>query len=285
MITDAQTNFVYFSEHLKDKHENFYRELSGILKKHDVEHDVLYGTKDIWCRDYMPIQISPNEFVAYRYDPDYLQAKKYHNIKSCPDVICQPLKLPVTATNIILDGGNVIKMHDYIVMTDKIFHENKSYYTKNQLIECLKKLFHVKDILFIPWEKEEIFGHADGMVRLISDNKLLVNSYLIDDPFFNSFFQQIKLHKIDYEVLRLSNHTLSPDKNWAYINYLQTEALLLVPQFDLAEDRQAIEALSNFFPSYANANRIATIDASLLLQKGGGLNCISWSIKLNSCHN
>jgi len=237
-------------------------------------------TRGIWCRDFMPVQIGTDEFIAYRYDPDYLQAKKYRNEKSYPDVICQKLSLPVTTTDLILDGGNIIKMKDYLVMTDKIFQENKPHYTKTQLIEALKSIFRVKDILLIPWDdQEDLFGHADGMVRLLTDNKLLVNSYVKDDLFFESFFKQLKKHNIDYELLSFTGDYLSPDKNWAYINYLQTDSLLLIPQFGIHEDQQAVEALIRLFPHYALSNRIATIDATSLLNEGGALNCISWTIK------
>lgn len=280
MITDHQTNRVYLSELLRNApYDNFCRELETLLHNYGVETHFLPLTRGIWCRDFMPAQISPNKFIAYRYDPDYLQAKKYRVEKSYPDVICRQLGLPVTTTDIILDGGNIIKMNDYVVMTEKIFPENKPHYTKPQLLEALKKLFRVKDILLIPWDRTERFGHADGMVRLLSDNRLLVNSYVKDDPFFKSFFLQLKMHSIDYEVLLFTGPNLDPNNNWAYINYLQTDSILLIPQFGLAEDQQAVETLTRLFPAYAAAHRIATIDATSLLKEGGALNCISWTIK------
>jgi len=280
MITDQETNRVYLSEMLrKPPHDKFCDELETLLKSYGVDTHFLPLTRGIWCRDFMPAQIGSNEFIAYRYDPDYLQGKMYRIEKSYPDVICQHLSLPVTTTDIILDGGNIIRMKDYLVMTDKIFPENKPHYTKTQLIEALKKLFHVKDILLIPWDRHEKFGHADGMVRLLSDNKLLVNSYVKDNPFFKSFFKQLEKYNIDYELLSFTGDSLAPDKNWAYINYLQTDSLLLIPQFGIREDQQAMEALTRLFPHYAASNRIATIDATTLLNEGGALNCISWTIR------
>lgn len=33
-------------------------------------------TNDYWARDYMPIQLGENEFLKYRYYPDYLVKSK-----------------------------------------------------------------------------------------------------------------------------------------------------------------------------------------------------------------
>jgi hypothetical protein len=57
MITDLQTNFVYFSEQLqtKEKYSSFCQNLKAILDKHQIRYDFLPHTNDIWCRDFMPI--------------------------------------------------------------------------------------------------------------------------------------------------------------------------------------------------------------------------------------
>ena len=44
--------------------------LLKVLQRHCVRYSFLKGTKDIWCRDYMPIQIRPGYFQGYHYDPD-----------------------------------------------------------------------------------------------------------------------------------------------------------------------------------------------------------------------
>ena len=78
LTTDNDTNTVFFSEWLKNDFPKLYGELHTILEKYHVPHDTLNYTKDYWCRDYMPIQVSDNTFIQYKYDPDYLvkNAKK-----------------------------------------------------------------------------------------------------------------------------------------------------------------------------------------------------------------
>jgi len=282
MITDAQTDFVYFSAKLKKDFEPFYNELTEILNRHNVKHDVLLKTNDIWCRDYMPIQVSLNKFVEYRYDPDYLQAQKWRPKKSYPDIICDKLKLKTVKSDMILDGGNVIKTDSGVILTNKIFKENKAKYNRDKLIGKLKKYFEVDQVIIIPWDKEnEEYGHADGMIRFIGGNKVLINGYFreYDKAFQASLYGALDQAGLKYEELVYEGPDLNEDINWGYINFLQMKDLLLIPKFGLKEDKQAFEQISRLFPDYSSGNKIEQIDASEIIKGGGVLNCISWNIK------
>jgi agmatine/peptidylarginine deiminase len=107
-------------------------------------------------------------------------------------------------------------------------------------------------------------------------------SALHDAGGINPDFRQLEKHSIDYELLCFTVNGLDPDKNWTYINFLQTDSLLLIPQFCLPEDQQALEALTRLFPANEATSHIAFIDASSLLQVSGAPNCISWTIKISS---
>ena len=72
MIHDNCCNRVFFSALLRDRCPITFNGLTEVLDKHEVPWSLLEGTKDIWCRDYMPIQILPNQFMGYDYHPDYL---------------------------------------------------------------------------------------------------------------------------------------------------------------------------------------------------------------------
>ena len=78
MIDDKDTNVVYFSDLLRTnvKFTTTYKQLTSILNSHNITYKFLPETKDIWVRDYMPIQINRNSFLEYRYDPNYLQGDK-----------------------------------------------------------------------------------------------------------------------------------------------------------------------------------------------------------------
>ena len=67
--------------------------------------------------------------------------------------------------------------------------------------------------------------------------------------------------------------------NWAYINFLQTRDLIIVPKFGIKEDQQAFEQIKNFFPEYSNQNRICQVDMNETAKYDGALNCITWTVK------
>lgn len=84
LVTDQLTDAVFFSELLPMRCPELYFYLSQTLKDNNIEHRLLAGTKDIWCRDYMPIQTAEKRFVFYKYNPDYLQPK--HLLRTITDV-------------------------------------------------------------------------------------------------------------------------------------------------------------------------------------------------------
>ena len=283
MITDAQTNFVYFSELLNSSSEfkAFSTQLTNILDKHKISYGFLPDTNDIWCRDYMPIQISEKKFIEYRYDPDYLQSKKERSNKTYPDIVCYALQLKTIKTGLILDGGNIIKSSDKAILTDKVSIENKHQHSRDQVFSILKTLFEVNNVIFIPWDREnEEYGHADGMIRFVNEKKVMINGYFEEyhPKFKKAFFSALSDHNLDYTELNYNVSTPYEDLNWGYINYLQMKDLILVPQFGIAEDQQALNQISQVFPEYAAKEQIDTIDASVIIKFGGALNCISWNI-------
>ena len=42
-----------------------------------VPIEVIPGTADIWCRDYMPIQLDQDRFCQFVYAPDYLRGYEH----------------------------------------------------------------------------------------------------------------------------------------------------------------------------------------------------------------
>ena len=282
MLTDAQTNIVYFSELLQSKpaYKTFCNRLTAVLDKYNICYKFLLGSNDIWCRDYMPVQVSESKFIEYRYDPDYLQEKRYRKLKTYPDIVCDEIGLKTCKSDLILDGGNVIKWRNKVILTDKIISENSAKYLKAELLLRLKSLFEVDSIILIPWFRGEKFGHADGMIRFIDDDHVLVDGYYLNakPEFKNKFYKVLRTNNLTpveyvFDIQKQNN------KNWGYLNYLQMENLILFPQFDIDEDEQALEQIKHAFPKYAAKGQIATINCNEIIRQGGVLNCLSWNIK------
>ncbi len=279
MITDKETNTIYFSEKLKTDFPETCNQIINALKSKGIKPKFLPKTNDIWARDFMPIQVSGNKFIEYRYDPDYLQAKKYRKNKSYPDIICEAIGLKTEKTDLIIDGGNVVKSKDCVILTDKVILENKDNYTKENLTNKLKELFEIDKIVLIPWDKNEPYGHADGMIRFINEKSVLIQKYFdgYDKVFKNKIFEELDKHGLSWEKMEF-NVENEDENNWGYLNFLQTQNIILFPIFGIDEDNQAFEQMKKYYPEYSDG-RILKINMGEIIENGGALNCISWTIK------
>jgi agmatine deiminase len=270
---------LYFSQLLTSNklYKDDLNQITFLLDKHKIEYNLLPKTKDIWARDYMPIQIGKRSFVEYIYNPDYLINQKTYITNTAE--VCKSIGIETYKTNLVLDGGNIVKFQNKAILTDKIFLENEFQFSESEVVEELKKAFKLEEVFIIPWDKEERYGHADGMVRFVDENTILTHGfYRTYSPEFQlKFYDALKIFKI----IELNFDVKSPDENfnWGYINFLQTPEIILVPAFGIEEDEQALEQLGKAFPYYAKRDMIFPISMKAFVKNGGGaLNCISWEI-------
>ena len=272
MICDNQTNKVFLSKGLMHYGRVLERLLSS-LSGWSVDTQFLPmadSKKHVWARDYMPIQLEKDKFLLYRYTPDYL--KGFEDFIPAYPAICKDLGLDCVTTDIVMDGGNVVKCGDKVIMTDKIIKENPFKFYRDILSE-LESLFQAQ-ILLIPWDKYERYGHADGMVRWMGGNKVLLNNYIDFDPNFRK--ELLKALSGHFSVEELSYGSNRHAKvSWAYINFLQTSTCIFVPGLGIEEDGMALEQIRKHYPDF---NVFLVDDCLPLVRDGGALNCVTWNI-------
>ena len=170
MIPDRETNAVFISGLLPGRHP---RVAAALRAASSDRLRVIPGTRDVWCRDYMPVQLAPGRFVQFRYDPDYLRGDPHLRTKNAAGLLnlehCQ-------WSNLVLDGGNVVRWHETAIITDKVFEENPKL-SEPQVRRELERLLEVERLVVIPREPGDVVGHADGVVRFVDRDTLLVNDY------------------------------------------------------------------------------------------------------------
>lgn len=279
MITDNLTTCVYFSSILPEKCPVLNGHIIEALQKRGIPYAYLSGTKDIWCRDFMPIQIEEGRFVFYKYTPGYLQDKYGLQLQTNPMEVFQfeanqlhSIQKYGHKLDLVVDGGNVVKCGDKIVMTDKVFPENKEK-SPEEVQRMLEEAFCC-EIVFLPWDRWEKYGHSDGIIHYLGDNRVLMTNYPdFDKALAHDYLRILENH---FDVTTLKYNVDKTDENsWAYINFLQVGHLVLVPQLGIPEDEQALEQISNAMPDC----EVIGIPALEAVRRGGALNCISWNIK------
>ena len=104
MIIDHQTNFLYLSDLLPTQHPEFFKRFEAVLNECGIPFELLPDTKDIWAMDYMPIQTQQNEFIQFRYEPDYLMDTPENKATiSNVDSICKSIRIKPIKSNFNLD--------------------------------------------------------------------------------------------------------------------------------------------------------------------------------------
>lgn len=273
-----QGQTVYLSEILRERYPEACANLLRILEKHHVEHAFLKGTKDIWCRDYMPVRLESGKLIQFRYEPSYLtEDSKYEAIRTDVRDVCKLNNIKPRESDINLDGGNVLICDGRAIISDRVFPENpdrdKQSLKKElaQLLEC--------EIIIIPTIHGDLTGHADGMVRFVNKNTLLGNDRAKEYRYWTTGIEKVlaayDLNYIDvpfFEPKRDSKHPYSAIG--IYVNFLELNDLIIAPIFGAEMDKDAIAVLQKAFPH----KQIETINYSDVALDGGLLNCTTWVI-------
>ncbi len=277
MISETVSNVVYFSSLLLERCPKTFGGLKEVLERYGVEYRFLQGTKDIWCRDYMPIQICGRHFTLFGYHPDYLLDTAEHRESITDNLqVCQHTSgISVSdQRGILLDGGNVVHSGSKVIMTSKVFEENPGLRVRD-ISQILEDSFGAR-VIFLPWDTNEIYGHTDGILRVIDDDTVLLTNYAqFDSRMADRFKRCLKPHFKHVKELHFKVSKLN-ENSWAYINWLQTDKVLILPKFNIPEDEQAFRQIEKLMPEYKG--RIEMVDATDLICYEGCLNCASWTI-------
>jgi len=280
MIPSMETNFVCFSGLLLKRYPKLFESLDAALEQRGIPYGLISGTRDIWCRDYMPIQVAEDGFVQFAYDPKYLRYKKYRHTITNVDVVCEAIGIKPVKSKIRLDGGNVVISGSKVIMTDRIFSENPRY-SKKRLLRELKELLRVERVIIIPQCPGDMTGHADGLVRFADeagpDNHTVYVSDLSSacPRYFPKLYSALTQAELTPILIPYSSPKKydGVDATGTYINYLRVDKFVFYPVFGSKVDASAGKIFSKLFGSGAVPIRVGR-----LAKEGGVLNCISWNV-------
>ena len=274
-------NTVYVSSKLKERFPHAAEGLFSVLEKHKVSVKELRNTKDIWCRDYMPVQNRLGELIQFKYDPSYLRGKKeWEDLRSDVREVCSANGINPIFSNINIDGGNVVLFGDKAILTNRIFKENPEY-EKKQLISELEELLKAK-VIIIPAINTDVTGHADGMVRFVDKDTLLGNNLNAEYMYVREGINKACLEN-GLQYINVPFFEQKYDKEHEmnaigiYVNYLEVDNLIVLPKFGVVGNRDE-EALSLFKKIFPDRN-IETVDYNEVALEGGLLNCSTWTVK------
>lgn len=241
--------------------------LFSVLQLYRENFYLFDGGKNIWARDYMPVRNHKGEFLSFRYSPSYMAdcPSEYTNYRT-------DIRLPFTTrySNINLDGGNAVfsPSRKTVIISDRIFSENPEWNGETLGTE-LSELLDAR-IIFIESLTSDFTGHADGMVRFLSEDTVLINKTSFKHGLEQR--QSQALRELGFAVVEFPYfYSGGISAVGSYLNYLETPKHIFLPVFGISTDADALKEASGLFQK-----DIVPVLLSAIPKKGGALNCISW---------
>jgi agmatine deiminase len=283
MIDPTKIDVVAFSDLLPRRQPQFWALLRAILNEHRVPVQFLRGTRDIWARDYSPIQVSSDRFVQFTYTPDYLADAP--ELRTRARELSIPPRLTMgrrySSSQLVLDGGNIAcDERGHVVLTEKVLADNPTQ-PRSRLLARLRRLLRTNTVSLIPREPWDVFGHADGILWFVGPNRVVVNDYRKHDAGYRrSLLDALTAAGIEYEEVPYAPRRSSRHPHSAfgtYTNILHAGKVVLVPTYGETQDKTVLTQIRRL-----TAGKVAVegIDCRGLSLDGGCVNCVSWPVQL-----
>ena len=290
---------VYISDYLRktDRGKFVAHELKDILGEEMIA-EIPESSNNEWCRDYMPVKGSNGQLVLFKYLPSYIIGRTTLE-KTIPiqETICKNLGLEFETSEVILDGGAIEIMEDIGIVSDRVIFDNCSSWINLEasvLIEIKEKL-KLSKLIVVPSDPWDFTGHVDGMVRFIDKNTVLINDSSTLDKAVKEYCTEKEKKKYDLwkvnfhasltnaglkiEILPCAVSSNKDDKDsdatGIYLNFFLLDDKIIMPSYYQFPDCNiaAKEKLKQLYK-----REIFPIEATLLAQHGGIINCVTWSI-------
>lgn len=260
------------------KHSLNQRDSLRVMTTQEVNQEKFSFTyDDPWVRDVAPVVTS--RLVKFKYSPEYLDKSLSGKLDKRFRKWLDINKFDYHSSPLILDGGNCIwDKKETVIITDRVLTDNHKW-TKEDIIEQLKADLKVANVIIIPTEYGDNLSHADGMVKFIGETTLFISDFLGDIEFRHEVESIIRKTLPSIAIVEMASSYVEEgqyDQGIAsakglYINLLETEKAVYVPQFGLAADDEQLA----FVGQYTD-KQVIPVAINEIATMGGAINCLTW---------
>jgi agmatine/peptidylarginine deiminase len=311
----AETDWV---EYLHEAEETFVKIVNAIVKFqpcllicHDIAyvkakfnnhkniHFVAYVSDDTWARDCSALSLrehNTTKLLNFRFNGwgNKFEAKK-DNALSRTLAMCYANDMD--DIDFILEGGAIESNGvDTLLTTAQCMLNPNRNPNKNavSITQKLKEYFGVKHILYLNHgylAGDDTDSHIDTLARFVAHDTIM---YVKCSDKTDEHYKQLKLMEDELRMLAKERGYKCiplpmPDAIYfnnerlpaTYANFLFVNGAVLVPTYNVAQDKTALETFQKTFPN----REIIPIDSSVLIRQHGSLHCVTMNfssdIKLN----
>ncbi|MDW8287103.1 MAG: agmatine deiminase family protein, partial [Flammeovirgaceae bacterium] len=257
-------------------------------------------TNDTWARDHAPITIFENnqpkllDFVfngwglKFAADKDNQISRRLYMNRIFGNISLE-------AFNFVLEGGSIESDGQGTLLTtaECLLSHNRNYpLTVGEIEERLKAYLGVRRILWLHFGSllgDDTDAHIDTLARFCNPQTIAyVKCYDKNDPHYDGLrrmeeeLQQFKqADGKPYHLVALPLPSAIYDQSGyrlpaTYANFLIINGAVLVPIYQVSEDKEAITLLRKCFPD----REIIPIDCRVLIRQHGSLHCITMQYPL-----
>lgn len=275
MIPEQFCNSVVVTDLLVNDHPDIYKELQKVCEKEQQSLEIVSGVNDYWCRDFLPVQVHEDQFVQFQFNPSYYKDKNYSHLKTDVKKCSWKPKGSITQCEFILDGGNLIHFEDQAIVTDRVYFDNKDL-SKKAVHQLLIKTLELDKLFIIPAVPYELTGHADGMIRFLTNDTLLINDFrgLCSLSYIKRLERSLQHFNLEFLINGFKLNDCSDDATGDYLNHLCLAQTIIVPVYGSPNDEKALLLLSKCYRGF----ELLPVRCNDLSKKGGVLHCATWQV-------
>ncbi len=190
----------------------------------------------------------------------------------------------------ILEGGSIEVNGAGLLLTSKqcLLNSNRGVRTQNEITEQLKNTLGVHEVLWVSHghvEGDDTDSHIDTLARFSAEKQVC---YQTCDELDYPGYSELKALEHELQTLMRPRGIELVPLPWpdacyspegprmaaTYVNFLIMNQQVIVPQYDVPQDAEAIARLQRCFPE----RKVVGINCRPLIRQGGSLHCITMQL-------
>lgn len=233
-----------------------------------------------WARDFAPTFVRTREGKLEAVEFKYA----YPGADDVASSLSKKLGVPVRASTLIVEGGNLLADKGRLFVTTKMVGANQGL-TQAQVEQELKRALHVDAVEWMKPLPNEPTGHVDMYAKLVAPNTMLVSDTTVPAQKKVMDEAAARFKALGYEVIRAAN---APTQKAAgdpqvrsYANSLVINGTAFVPQYRSRYDdpklaRSVAAADQKALDAYAKAGlKTVGVQADELINFQGSVHCMT----------
>lgn len=235
-------------------------------------------TDRVWTRDYCPLFVKDRQgataLTAWRFN-GWAKYPNHRNDAAVPRYLAKRLKLPASTPGMVLEGGSIdVNGAGLLLTTEECLlsdvQQRNPGMSREQIEERLREFLRVEQVIWLKTgiAGDDTHGHVDDLARFVdAETVVLVAEADPEDV--------VTLRRAGLKVVRLPMPSAlrfdGVQVPASYANFYIANGLVLVPTFNDANDRTALNTLSKLFPD----REVVGINCTELIWGLGALHCMT----------